>query len=176
VGGADINNPIKEPTQAIKDRIPMNPKRDISLVKLTPAPRPRIKTTIIERIIENNVDARMIPKRMRGKLRGDVIWRSKPFSRVSHGMMTGLIAVDVKKIAIDAIPMNNRMGEISRPMTHVRVMKKGNNNPKIKTGPFLKYNRMFFTHNAQICLPANVKEFNSFSEILSSIRFSLLLD
>ena len=75
---------------------------------------------------------------------------SSDFSRVSIGKTTGLIAVAVKKEVIAIIPINTRLKEIFLPITHERVMKKGNIKPKIITGPFLIYNVTFFLLNINI--------------------------
>ncbi len=75
---------------------------------------------------------------------------SSDFSRVSIGKTTGLIAVAVKKDVIAIIPINIRLKEIFLPITHERVIKKGNIKPKINTGPFLIYNVIFFLLNINI--------------------------
>ena len=75
---------------------------------------------------------------------------SSDFSRVSIGKTTGLIAVAVKKDVIAIIPINIRFKEIFLPITHERVIKKGNIKPKINTGPFLIYNVIFFLLNINI--------------------------
>ena len=75
---------------------------------------------------------------------------SSDFSRVSIGKTTGLIAVAVKKDVIAIIPINMSSKEIFLPITHERVMKKGNIKPKIITGPFLIYNVTFFLVNINI--------------------------
>ena len=143
-GMADNNTPINDPINEIKQRSPRNPKNNQGVEKIIPAPIPRIKDMIDDKASENNVEAKIIPHNMCVKVKGEVIWRSRPFSRVSIGRITGLIAVEVKNADIATIPMNNRSGEISRPMIHVSTMKNGNINPKIRTGPFLKYNWIFF--------------------------------
>ena len=77
---------------------------------------------------------------------------SSDFSRVSIGNTTGLIAVAVKKDVIEIIPINTRFKEISLPITHERVIKKGNSKPKINTGPFLMYKVIFFLLKSQILI------------------------
>ena len=60
-----------------------------------------INTVIIK---EYKVEARIIPSRTSFIDVGEVKIRSKDFSRVSIGRITGLIAVAVKKAVIDIIP------------------------------------------------------------------------
>jgi len=138
VGGADTSTPTRDPINPIKNRPPRNPMKDPGVENEMPAPTPRIIDTIAVITKEKRVDAEIIPHKMAVRFNGAVIWRSKPFSRVSHGRMTGLIALEVKKTVIEVIPVNNCVPGISRPMTQVKAMKKGNNNPNIKTGPLLK--------------------------------------
>lgn len=78
------------------------------------------------------------------RLTGDEIIRSNEFSRVSIGKTTGLIAVDVKNDVIATIPIKIWTEETFLPITQDKVKKNGNISPKIKTGPLLIYNVIFF--------------------------------
>lgn len=151
VGSAEIATPTKDPAIDINISPKKNSKKMPMLVKVIPMLNPRIIETIIVIRRENIVDAVIIPNNITVIDNGAEICRSRPFSLVSHGIITGLIAVDVKKTAIEVIPTNKLISEIFLPITHVIAIKKGNSNPKIRTGPFLKYSVKFFWHNVQIC-------------------------
>ena len=98
------------------------------------------------------MEAKIIPIKISFNDIGEDKILSKDFSRVSIGKTTGLIAVAVKKDVIEIIPINTRFKEISLPITHERVIKKGNSKPKINTGPFLMYKVIFFLLKSQILI------------------------
>ena len=78
------------------------------------------------------------------RLTGDETNRSNELSRVSIGKTTGLIAVDVKNDVIATIPIKIWIEVTFLPIIQDKVKKKGNISPKIKTGPLLIYNIIFF--------------------------------
>jgi len=84
------------------------------------------------------------------RLTGDEIIRSNEFSRVSIGKTTGLIAVDVKNDVIATIPIKIWIEVTFLPIIQDKVKKKGNISPKIKTGPLLIYNVIFFLAKVHI--------------------------
>ena len=153
VGFAAINSPNKDPKSDIRI-IPKNNRNNakseliIAIIELII----RIKIIAIIDVIVNEyrVEAVIIPHKISFNDIGEAIIRSKDFSRVSIGKTTGLMAVAVKKDVIDIIPINTEFKEMSLPITQESVMKKGNNKPKIKTGPFLIYREIFFLLNIQI--------------------------
>jgi hypothetical protein len=66
---------------------------------------------------------------------GQEISRSSVLICVSHGMITGETEVAVKKRVMAISPgMRNAAGK-SRPMEKARKRKRGNNTPKMTTGP-----------------------------------------
>ena len=111
-----------------------------------------IKISAINEVIikEYKDEARIIPSRTSFIDVGEIRIRSNDFSRVSMGKTTGLIAVAVKKEVMDTIPIKTWLIGMARPIAQESVMKKGNNKPKIKTGPLFMYNETFFLLNIQI--------------------------
>jgi hypothetical protein len=92
----------------------------------------------------------IIPDRISIREIGAPNKRSKDFSRVSIGNITGLIAVAVKNEVIETMPTKIWLRVICLPKIHDNTMKKGNINPKIRTGPFLTYKVIFFLVNIQM--------------------------
>ncbi|KXA92904.1 hypothetical protein AKJ64_01845, partial [candidate division MSBL1 archaeon SCGC-AAA259E17] len=82
-------------------------------------------------------DASMSPKRIHERLIGEEISLSNVLVLVSQGVMTGLIEVEVNHIAIPTNPVPSMREDISLPNQNARKKKKGNNIPKIITGPFM---------------------------------------
>jgi len=135
VGFAADNSPNKDPKIDIRP-IPKNIKMIVA-IELNAIENNRIKIMVITDVIINEyrVEAITIPNNISYNDIGETNIRSNDFSRVSIGNTTGEMAVAVKKEVIDTIPINTWFIEIFLPITHERVIKKGNIRPKIKTGP-----------------------------------------
>ncbi|MDD1778755.1 MAG: hypothetical protein LUQ65_11370 [Candidatus Helarchaeota archaeon] len=148
VGGAAIKTP-KDELAHDSSRFPKinQPKTQAGI------PKKIIKK--IQIIEESNKvkseEARVILRIKSDSVIGAEMMPSRFFSRVSHGKMTGLIAVPIKNTAIPKMPLNNWRGSIGRPIIQAIIIKNGNNNPKMITGPFLKYNSIFFLVKIHIC-------------------------
>jgi hypothetical protein len=150
VGFAAINKPNKEPNIDIKPIPKNNKKNKESELKVIENIKIKIIVIIDVIISEYRVEANIIPNKISFNDIGETKILSNDFSRVSIGKTTGLIAVAVKKDVIATIPINTKFKEISLPIIHERVIKKGNIKPKINTGPFLIYSVTFFLHKIQI--------------------------
>jgi hypothetical protein len=79
----------------------------------------------------------MIPSNISFNESGALNKRSSDFSRDSIGNITGLTAVEVKNEVIAIIPMNIWLIVMLLPRIQDIIIKKGNNNPNINTGPLL---------------------------------------
>ena len=103
VGTAELNNANIDPKIAISP-IP-KPIKTTDENEVMPAPN-IIKIIAINNVIikEYKDEARIIPSKTSFIDVGEVRIRSKDFSRVSMGRITGLIAVAVKKAVMDIIP------------------------------------------------------------------------
>jgi len=147
VGGTAINTPSAELAQENSSAFTINhPKIQMGISK---------NINKMMQIIEDNrtvniVEASTILNTKSNKVIGAERILSRFFSRVSHGKITGLIEVLIKNTAIPKTALNNWIGSIDLPITHASIIKKGNNNPKMITGPFLKYSSMFFFVNTHI--------------------------
>ena len=135
VGYAATNTPNRDPKIDIK-QIPKNIKRIVAIESNT-IENNRIKIMVIIDVIINvyRVEAMTIPNKISFNEIGETKILSNDFSRVSIGNTTGLIAVAVKKEVIDTIPINTWLIGMALPIAQESVIKKGNNKPKIKTGP-----------------------------------------
>jgi hypothetical protein len=141
VGGTAIKTPRDELAQENNKFPKINqPKTQAGISKNIIKIIPIIEDS---RIVKR-VEARVMLSIKSDKVMGAERIPSRFFSRVSQGKMTGLIAVPVKNTAIPKMPLNNWIESIGLPIIQARIIKNGNNNPKMITGPFLKYNSMFF--------------------------------
>lgn len=141
VGGAAIKTPRDELAQENSKFPKINqPKTQAGIPKKII----RIIQMIEDSKIVKSVEARVILRIKSDNVIGAEMMPSRFFSRVSHGKMTGLIAVPIKNTPIPKMPLNNWRGSIGRPIIQANIIKNGNNNPKMITGPFLKYNSIFF--------------------------------
>lgn len=99
----------------------------------------KTKAIVVITVIEkpNTEEANMSPIIIPVTLIGIVKSLSKVLSHVSHGVITGLIEVEVNHKVMPINPLDRNIGVISLPSEKAKKKKAGIINPKIKTGPLL---------------------------------------